>query len=237
MSSEWTWVLGAAGAAAGAWVGYFRWKDRRRPEPKAWIVVAGLSGALSVVVALAGFDLLDGMRWAPSWADLSGTWSTAIPSALLIGLIEELAKFLPVFFIALATHHFDELWDGPVYAGVASVGFALAETVALAVGGELALVDGLGRALAAPISHAALAAPAGLGLAYGVLRGRYWALGLGLTVSVVAHGIYNLALAQPGWRPVGAAVVLILWLWMIWAGRDLAHRAPIARGSLTPRAR
>ena len=226
---EWAWLVGAAGAAAAAWFGYFRWKDRLRPEPLPWLLFTAALGLVSVAVAIAGFDLLALMRWSPSWADLTGELKTAIPAAVLIGVIEEMAKFLPVLSIALLTHHFDELWDGPIYAGVASVGFALAETFALAYTGDLGAVDGLARALAAPISHAAFAAPAGLGLAYAVLLKRYSRLAIGLLVSVTAHAAYNLCLAQPGWQFGGSAVVLFLWIWMIWAGRDLARRPPIAR--------
>lgn len=218
------WVLlPAAAAGAAAWLVYFRWKDRARPEPLGLQVVTALVGALAVGAALLGYRAVEGVGPVASWEALAGPWSRAVPAALLIGAVEEAAKLLPVLPIALASRHFDELWDGPVYAGAAAAGFALAETALLAATGELGLADGLARAVAAPITHAVFAAPWGLGLARFVLRRDARALGLGFAASAGAHGLYDLLLARPGLQLAAAGVVLLLWIWMLVAARRLTR--------------
>ena len=218
-----------AGASAGVWVAYLRWKDKRRPEPLAILILATVAGVASVGAALLGYGVLDGMGRAATWSTLTGPWRDAIPGALAIGLVEETAKLLPILPIALTSRHFDEIWDGPVYLGAAGIGFALAETLYLLAGGEVGTLDGIVRAVIAPITHALFAAPTGLGLAYAVLYRRWWALPLGLGVASLAHGAYDLFLAQPGLQPAASAVVGVLWIWLLFAARDLVQRAPVKR--------
>ncbi len=222
-------LISLAGAGAGAWIAYFRWKDKRRPEPLLLLMATTAAGMVAVAAASLGYGLLDGVGRAPTWEALGGAWSTAVPTALAVGFVEELAKFLPVLVVAQLTTHFDELWDGPVYAGAAGVGFALAETLAFLFAGELGTLDGAARAVAAPITHALFAAPAGLGLAYAVLERKYWALALGFAASVVSHALYDLFLAQPGFHLAASGVVLVIWVWLIWVARDLVRRPAIPR--------
>lgn len=229
MSGSLVLLLSLAGAGAGAWIAYFRWKDKRRPEPLPLIALTAAAGVLAIAAASLGYDLLEDAGRAPTWEGLGGAWSRALPTALAIGFVEESAKFLPVLLIARLTTHFDELLDGLVYAGAAGAGFALAETVAFLWAGELSTLDAIARAVAAPITHALFAAPAGLGLAYAVLEGRHWALALGFAVSVVSHGAYDLFLAQPGLQLAAAGVVLLVWIWLIWIAQRLVRR-PVARG-------
>jgi RsiW-degrading membrane proteinase PrsW (M82 family) len=221
------WALGAslAGAGAAVWVAYLRWKDRRRPEPWWWMAGAVVVGALAVGLALLGYRFADTLGRVASWEALTGPWPGAIGVALTIGVVEEGAKLLPVLAIALGSAHFDELWDGPIYAGAAAIGFATAETVALFAAGETAPVETLARALAAPITHVLFAAPWGLGLARWRLEGRPGCFAAGLGASVVLHGAYDLLLARPGFHLAATGVVLALWTWMLWTAHRLGRAA------------
>jgi RsiW-degrading membrane proteinase PrsW (M82 family) len=223
-------LLPAAAAGAGAWIVYFRWKDRAKPEPWTLQLATVAVGGLAVGAALLGYHVADAFGPVASWEALAGPWSRAVPAALVIGTVEEAAKLLPVLPIALASRQFDELWDGPVYAGASAVGFALAETALLAANGELGLVDGLARAVAAPITHAVFAAPWGLGLAHFVLRRDVRALALGFAASAGVHGLYDLLLARPGLQLAAAGVVLLVWVWMLWIAPRLAHPGGPAPG-------
>jgi len=224
--SGWLFVaLPGVGASAAAWVAYLRWKDRRRPEPVAQMVFAVAAGALAVGAALLGYGAFDALGLTASWGDLGGDWPRALATALCIGAVEEIAKLVPVVAIARLSRHFDELLDGFVYAGAAGVGFALLEAVLLLAAGETGWLDSAARLAAAPITHALFAAPAGLGLAWWVLRGVRLALPAGLALSIACHGAYDLLLARPGLRPAAAGLVLVLWLGVLLVVRKLA-RAP-----------
>jgi RsiW-degrading membrane proteinase PrsW (M82 family) len=221
------WPLLLAGAFGGGWLAYFRWKDKKHPEPIWIIVIAVVGGMLSVGGALLGFRLLESERLAPDWqVIITGSWAQAGVAALVIGLVEEAAKLAPVLVIASRTSRFDELLDGFVYAGSAAIGFAMVETVFLVMHG-LSGVELVARAVTSPITHALLSAPAGLGVAYRVLLGRRWALPLGFFLSVLLHGGFDLLVArQP---PVSALLVGAVWWWMLWATLKLEKVPPIVR--------
>jgi RsiW-degrading membrane proteinase PrsW (M82 family) len=215
------------GLLAFAWLGYFRWKDARQPEPLLLMLAVAGGGAGAALAALGLFAALEGGPLAVSWEALGGAGlGPAALAALRIGLVEEGLKLLAVAPLALRHRRFDEPLDGPVYAACAGLGFAAAESWALLLAGELAPLDSLARAAAAPLTHALLAAPAGWGLAAAVLRGSTLALPAGLAVSVAAHALYDLLLARPGVPPgAAAAVVLALWVWLLVMAPRLARPA------------
>ena len=219
-------AVGLAGAGAAAWITYLRYKDRRRPEPLVLVLLLAGVGAASVGIALLGYDMLGAAGSPVSWDTLMGPLPRALPAALAIGLVEETAKLAPVLPIALFSRHFDELWDGPIYAGAAGVGFAAAESLALFAGGVSFGTEALARAAAAPITHALFAMPWGLGLSWWKLRGRGSALLLGLLASGALHGLYDLLLARPGLHLAAAGLVLALWLAVLATGRRLARARP-----------
>ena len=64
---------------------YLRWKDKRRPEPLAILILATAAGVASVGAALLGYGVLDGLGRAATWSTLAGPWRDAIPGALAIG--------------------------------------------------------------------------------------------------------------------------------------------------------
>ena len=75
--------------------------------------------------------------------------------------------------------------------------------------GAVGPLESLARAATAPLTHALLAAPAGLGLANAVLRGRRWTLPAGLAASMVAHALYGLLLGRPELPPACAALLML----------------------------
>ena len=223
------WPLLIAGAFGGGWLAYFRWKDKAHPEPKWIIAIAVAGGMLAVGGALLGFRLFE----TPDWEVLaSGAWAHAAAAALLIGLVEEAAKLLPVVLIAHRTSRFDELLDGFVYAGSAAIGFAVVETLYLVSCG-LGGLELVARAATSPITHALLSAPAGLGVAYFVLLKRRWALPLGFAASVLLHGSFDLLVARS--PPLSAVLALAVWLWMLKATLKLEKVPPFVRHGARPR--
>ena len=229
MDAAFVILVCTAGSTAGAWIAYLRWKDKRHPEPLTLMLAAVVAGAGSVGLGLLGYRALDALGASVSWGALMGELDEAIAIAFLIGAVEETAKLLPVFVIARWSRHFDELWDGFVYAGASAVGFGVAETFLLVAMGETGGTDALARAVAGPITHALFAAPWGLGVAGWLLGGRPWTFVVGMVTSIASHGLYNLFLARPGTHLAATAIVAALWLGVLWLGRDLVRRPRVPR--------
>lgn len=201
-----------AGSAAAAWVGYFRWKDRHRPEPL-WLMLCALGGgAAAVALSLLGYDQVDRAGFLVEWSRMDGAWSEALGVALAIGVVEEVAKILPVVAVAVFSKHFDEVLDGAIYAGCAAIGFSLVETSLHAWTGFTA-VELLPRIIAAPIAHAMFTAPFGLGIAGWVVLRRPVLLPIGAATAITAHAAYDLALGRSGVPGIVAAgIVGVLWI-------------------------
>ena len=222
--------MAVAVISAAGWLLYFRWKDRARPEPPWTMVAAAAGGAVAILLSLLGYAFATAAGAETSWDLLQSGIVPAMKGALQVGAVEEASKLLAVLPIALGSSHFDEVFDGIVYAACSALGFATAEMWWLLSHGDFDLLIALGKAVTGPISHALLAAPWGLGLSLTILKKKRLALPIGLAISIVAHGGYDLLLARPDLPPVvSAVVVLAIWVWFLWYSPRLARLAPVAR--------
>lgn len=199
--------------------------DRRR-EPWAWVIGTYLAGALACVATLfvlvrvarvLDFDLgARGGAHAGAFVFLFG----------VVAPVAELAK-VAAAWPAFRSRHFDEPFDGLVYAGASSLGYA-----AVQIGAVLAIQGGQGFLW---IARALLALPAQLFFAalwgYGLGRARskrdpgplFPALWL---VATALHGFYIYLLAGRGESALAFAVPLVLAMGgaSAWAARDLDRR-------------
>ena len=110
---------------------------------------------------------------------------------------------------------FDEKIDGFVYASYIALGFATYENLFY-----LPLLEGVelwGRALASPLIHTMFASIWGYTLALAVMENRSVTAALvsGVAVSAILHGLYDFMVFDPILRPVGALLVLSIWIWRI----------------------
>ena len=199
------------------WGAYHYYKDRYKPEPIYMLILAVLLGYASAYVGLALYALLEAFGinhdpFALAEQSLSGLFWYTI---LVIGPIEEFAKFLPFFLILARTRHFDEELDGIIYAAFVALGFALHENryYLSYLEGDVAVV----RSLISPIIHALFASV--WGYAYG-FSGRFkikpWlTITLGLLLAMFLHGIYDFyAFSVSIYGGVNPPVIILLvWLW------------------------
>lgn len=218
----WWASIGFVVAAAMLWVQYFDLKDCLRPEPRSRQLAAFALGALAAVLAM-GLFLLAGKLGLPTTPGTSRV-QIAFYCFLLVGPIEEGAKFLFARFVVFRWDVFDEEVDGLVYTSAIALGFASVENLLYLP--SMSLGEGLLRALASPITHAVFAAPWGIGLARARLAGVRpgWRTLLGLAMGMLAHGLYDHLLLAHGATVPAAGVVLLLWILLIARARGALHR-------------
>ncbi|ANM31823.1 hypothetical protein ABI59_23055 [Acidobacteria bacterium Mor1] len=207
------------------WVLYWDMKDRMKPEPRLLLLAAFALGLGSALLALGGFAAAARLG-APSYPS-GGTVSILAYCLLLVGPLEEGAKFLVARLFVYRWHAFDEPVDGLVYASAIGIGFAALENLLFLP--YLPWSEGLARSIASPLTHSLFAAVWGFGLSRARLRtataaGRAMWMVLPLAASMLLHGLYDFALlaAEATWA--ASAITLAIWLPVIAYARRLVGR-------------
>lgn len=162
-------------------------KDKRR-EPIGWLAAAVGLGVLvgPAVLALCYLGLPDIPTDSFIGAFLSSFISAAIP--------EEGLKFAALYFLAKRCRHFDEMFDGIVYAVCIGMGFAGIENILYLFAAEDEWISvGISRALMAVPMH----------YFFAVIMGAFFSLGwfdhknrktymcAALVIPIIVHGTYN----------------------------------------------
>lgn len=162
-------------------------KDKLNPEPLGKLVWAFVVGCLSVVPAMVMETVL-GMMTPPT-PILGGIYTGYV----VAGLSEELCKLVLLMLVIWRSPHFDEYFDGIVYAVFVSMGFACVENVMYVMGSTEALSVALMRGLLAVPAHFLFAVTMGyhLSLAKFDPRNRRRHLMHALLYPVLLHGTYD----------------------------------------------
>jgi len=218
---------------------YWIWRrDRFQREPLG--LVAGLffgGGLISVILTLLVVGLYEGAVPTEEASPILNMFFTA-------ALPEEVFKMLPVLLFAWRSRHWDEPFDGIVYAGATALGFNLIETAGYMLGEE-----SLGGSLYQGVVRGTL----GGHMVYGIIMGfflsrakfsaggaRWSNLGLALAVPVALHTTWNAALTYGGDIIVGNELAgvfawglsTVLWLTafeLIRRNKDASWWSPTAR--------
>ncbi len=209
-------LLVAAFAPSLALLGYFALRVGGGAPPLRLLLGVFAGGILSAPVALLAFELLARHEFYALLAQLDQAPEAEqfVYTLFAIGPLEELAKFSVVLLTVHRFRAIDRPAEGVLYASAAALGFATFENwYAMVV-----LDDPLWyRALTLPFVHALFSSFWGFGLGFDRRAGRALVL-VGLLLSAVYHGIYDYILVSewlPNWMIL--PLVLILWLWLLWA--------------------
>lgn len=161
-------------------------RDKQR-EPLGWLLGAtamGVGVALSVI-ALCFFLLPDISESTYLGAFLTSFVSAAIP--------EEGLKFAALYLLATRCRHFDEVFDGVIYAVCIGMGFAALENVLYLFSADEWISVGLSRAFLSVPMHYFFAIIMGSFFALGWFdeRNRRFYMTAALALPVVVHGLYD----------------------------------------------
>lgn len=205
------WIMWAAALLPAAILWLYIWKKDSQPEPTSWLIKAVLLGVgicIPVVIVEIGIEfLLFSAGIAPT--DLVGT---TIRAFVVAAIPEETFKLLALWLILRKNPHFDEHFDGIVYAVCVGLGFAAIENVFYILGEEEWMSVAVSRALLAVPAH----------YAFAILMGYYYSVYhfvdhsiknaiCILLVPVMAHGIYDaIALSGSANPYIGGVSFLVL---------------------------
>ncbi len=190
-------VLAYAPSIALLW--YFYHKDKYEPEPRRYVILTFIYGAInSVVIAIFLENLI-----------FQSIPSTALTVALVAALVEEPAKAF-VVRVPYKAGEMDGIMDGVVYGTAAGLGFAATENLfyGMGFGAGITLV----RAFLTPIAHGVWTATVGVGYGLRSENRSYRALPILLLVAMSLHFLWNYtaSIAQQNQAFVSIQVLLIL---------------------------
>jgi RsiW-degrading membrane proteinase PrsW (M82 family) len=223
-------LLVIAVAPAVALFLFFYLRDKYRKEPiGVMLVTFGLGAASLLPAAVTSLALQKLTGWRSSAPSLLQAFLGAM---IVVGLVEEGAKFLVVRFYAYHRPEFDEPYDGVMYSVMAALGFATLENILYV------LSEGAGtgvlRALLAMPSHAFDGVLMGyfLGEAKFARNDRIgnWLSALGFGLAVAAHGLYDFIVFSLDKAPLMAlslvTMAVLFWVIFFKATRKLSERSP-----------
>lgn len=193
-----------------AWVIYFARRDRH-PEPVPRLLFTFIAGGL--LVTPAAFIELPLRNWISGELDRA-----AVAALLVVAPAEELAKAIASYGAALHTRDADEPADYYIYIVVAAFGFATLENVFYTRMWGMAALSL--RAGITSLAHASFSA----WLAYGWVRGSVM---LGMTLAIIAHGVYDILLFAGGLSALAALLVVAVGLAVLATGLRTAQNVDV----------
>jgi RsiW-degrading membrane proteinase PrsW (M82 family) len=234
------WGLAAACAVlpfvlSFAWLFFVRRFDRMRPEP-VWLVVATfVLGGLAIVPAgLAEMGLGMISPWLdPGLATLGGqAWALPLSIAVftvVVGGVEEVAKYGAAWGLAAQRKEFDEPVDGIIYGCAAALGFAAVENIKYFALGRMSGAVIAMRAFETVPAHMFFGAIWGYGMGRKLVSRRARVLPY-LAVAALAHGTFDAVVSTDGMQLVATLLVLVLgFAFVVMLRRALRHGAvPVA---------
>lgn len=162
-------------------------KDRR-PEPIGWLLAAvGLGVLVGPAVLLLGYVLLPDI---PTDTFIGAFLSSFINAAIP----EEGLKFTALYFLAKRCKHFNEMFDGIVYAVCIGMGFAGLENILYLFGAEDEWIYvGISRALMSVPMHYFFAIIMGAFFSLGWFdrKNRKLYMTAALLLPIIVHGAYD----------------------------------------------
>jgi RsiW-degrading membrane proteinase PrsW (M82 family) len=176
------------------WLLFFLRKDNL-PEPSKQIIKVFLCGAIvAIPIALVELCLLNEL----TTLNLSSKVYYIIKGLFVIGLTEEVFKYIAVRYSILNSSHIDEPIDIPLYMIIGALGFATAENTLFFCSQKfLILSDPLilsfTRFIGATLLHALASGTIGLFLvlAFHNLKFRRILITIGFTIAISAHAFFN----------------------------------------------
>lgn len=167
-------------------------KDKGEKEPiSALWIAAGFGFGGSIIAAIIE-------HFAISSNALSGNASslqTTLVAALIVGVVEETCKFIPLAIYIYPKKYFNEHTDGMIYFAIAGLAFGVPENILYSL--QFGTKVGLSRLILTPIFHAATTALAGYFLVKSKIDKKTLRIpALALLGAMLLHGLYDFGLAS-----------------------------------------
>ncbi|MFT7625665.1 MAG: RsiW-degrading membrane proteinase PrsW (M82 family) [Myxococcota bacterium] len=221
-------IFVACFAPSLAFLGYFYLRDEYDREPLHLVLTVFAGGMLAGPISLVLFEFIERTAFYGDLqsVDVVSDMTKLIYAVFGIGLIEELSKFLVFWWFIHRRHvQLTEPVDAVIYAAAIALGFATIENWYFMMAVEEPVWS---RAITLPFNHVLFSSFWGVTAGLVATEARGARLNLqGLTLAIVFHGLYDYVLFADSVSNFWVSpLVLILWLWVSLAIKDLLNRSP-----------
>jgi RsiW-degrading membrane proteinase PrsW (M82 family) len=201
---------------------YIYIRDKYEREPLRLLLISLIVGCvITIPIVLIENSLTISGQAYTGFA--SAGWNAFVVAAFT----EELFKFMALYLLIWRNRHFNEKFDGIVYACFISLGFAGIENILYVADGGMSV--GITRAFTAIPAHALFGVLMGyqFGLARFYPKERFCRLFLALLIPFLMHGIYDFILmsGHPAMLFVFIPYLLFLWIFGFRRIRQLSDRS------------
>ncbi len=196
-----------------AWLIFYLREDARHPEPRKLILYTLIAGALVTVFVLQIQIIVN------DWVTGKGFSTYSFISFVLLGAVEEIFKFLAVYFAVSRRKEFDEPIDAMVYMVVASLGFAMVENIASIFQSHSITFTSPGplettalRFVGATLLHSLTSGVVGYywGKAIAAGSGRFTGIAWGLVLATLLHAFFNYLIIKS--EPVALPLIFLMFM-------------------------
>jgi RsiW-degrading membrane proteinase PrsW (M82 family) len=188
---------------------YLYYRDKYEKEPFWWLVVALIAGGIITLPVI----YIERILAIPGYY-MTRYFQAAWDAFVVAAFTEELFKFAALMIIFWNNRHFNEKFDGIVYASFVSLGFAAIENLLYVINGGYQV--GLTRAFTAVPAHALFGIIMGyrVGLAKFYPEERRKQLTMALLMPMLFHGTYDFILMSGHEYLIFVFVPFLVFLWI-----------------------
>jgi len=203
------WAVLGSFLPALFWLWFWLKQDKRRPEPIGLLTLSFIAGAISVFIVFPIENFI--------YALTSG-----VVLIMSMAVIEEVVKYIVIYYVALRSKHFDEPIDAIIYAITVALGFSAMENFLYIIniinesGAIVGALNGNLRFIGATLLHTVSSAAIGFAIAlsfYSRWFKKAIYLILGLTTASILHALFNLSIINT--ESVGEILTVFSYLWIL----------------------
>ena len=195
------------------WLTFYLKEDAKHPEPRKLILYTLFAGGLVTVFVLQLQIIVN------DWVTGQGISTYSLVSFVLLGAVEEIFKFLAVYFAVSRRKEFDEPIDAMVYMVVAALGFATVENIASIFQSNTFSISSPGpletaalRFVGATLLHTLTSGVIGYHWGKAIARGsgRFGGIAFGVVLATLLHAVFNYLIIKS--EPVALPLIFLMFI-------------------------
>ena len=194
-------------------IGYYFYKNDTIKEPKKLLRKLFISGIISAFIVI--FISFFGIIIFPTFSDIqkiTNYFILFLYCFIFVSLIEELSKFIMIYYISYNNKEFDQAFDIILYSVYVGLGFAFFENIIYSLGSDIQFITIILRCITAIPAHVCFQTIMGYHLYMSKINNKKKELLLSLLIPIIFHGTYDLFVFSQNYLLYTLFIFLLLFM-------------------------